>query len=108
MPKLSKKQTPDTITVTTEPPLNSERTIAIVREYPGRTNAELSTITGVNRMMLARRMPEMAQRAKPKIFKGAARACELTGKNAITWWPMPTPATPEHPVSFANLLPGQK
>lgn len=49
-------------------------------------------------MMLARRMPEMAGRVKPKIFKGAARACESTGKHAITWWPMPTPAAPKHPV----------
>ncbi|MEM0953322.1 MAG: MarR family transcriptional regulator [Pseudomonadota bacterium] len=72
----------------------STTTVAdLVRKHPGQTSAELAAMTGLDRMMIARRLPEAAALKKgPTVFKGATRKCNHSGRpNSITWWPMPTP-----------------
>jgi hypothetical protein len=67
-----------------------DRAAAAVHEFPGKTSFELADlITGDRetrdwvRFMLAKRLPECVGRVR----KGAARACRITGRQAMTWWP---------------------
>ena len=57
--------------------------LAAVREHPGLTSAELARATGLDRYMLARRLPELA----PAAVKGDPQRCQVTGRHAMTWWP---------------------
>lgn len=60
--------------------------IAAVRAYPGLTSQELSELTGLERYMLARRLPEAVTAGA--IRKGEQRTCSVTGRLALTWWPV--------------------
>lgn len=60
--------------------------IAAVRAFPGRTSQELSDKTGICRFVLARRLPEAV--TSGAIAKGKQRACSVTGKLALTWYPV--------------------
>lgn len=60
--------------------------IAAVRAYPGRTSQELCEVTGIDRYTLARRLPDAVTAGA--IRKGIQRACSVTGKTALTWWPV--------------------
>jgi len=71
--------------------LTTSRATEIVKDHPGHTCGELAQITGEQRTMLARRLPDAANLKKPKLFKGAPRACGESGKSAFTWWPLPVP-----------------
>lgn len=59
--------------------------ISAVRAFPGRTSFELALATDLDRYMLARRLPEAI--AAGAVKKGAAKACSVTGRQALTWWP---------------------
>lgn len=59
--------------------------IAAVRAFPGHTSFELALATELDRYMLARRLPEAVTAGAVK--KGDAKACDVTGKQATTWWP---------------------
>lgn len=59
--------------------------IAAVRAFPGRTSFELAIATDLDRYMLARRLPEAVTAREVK--KGDAKACSVTGRLALTWWP---------------------
>jgi hypothetical protein len=63
-----------------------DQTIAAVRKYPGRTSQELANLTGLDRYMLARRLPECVTAGAIK--KGALIECTVTRKKAIAWWPV--------------------
>lgn len=52
--------------------------------WPGKTSAELASLMGVDRYMVARRLPEL--RDANKVVNGMARRCRVTGKRAMTWW----------------------
>lgn len=59
--------------------------IAAVKQFPGRTSQELCELTGLDRYMLARRLPECI--TANGVRKGIQRRCSVTGKTALTWWP---------------------
>lgn len=59
--------------------------IVAVRQNPGLTSAELAAATGLDRFMLARRLPEAL--ADGLVFRGEARKCDISGRRACTWFP---------------------
>lgn len=58
--------------------------IAAVRAKPGLTSFELALATGLDRFMLARRLPECVTAGA--VVKGIPKKCSVTGKMALTWW----------------------
>jgi hypothetical protein len=56
--------------------------VAAVQNHPGLTSFELSRVCRLERHQIARRLPEC-----PELVKGAARKCNVTGHQAVTWWP---------------------
>ena len=62
------------------------QTIAAVRAYPGRTSQELAQLTRLDRYMLARRLPECVTAGA--VRRGAISRCSVTGKLALTWYPV--------------------
>lgn len=60
--------------------------IDMVRKFPGMTSMELAGMTGEDRYVLARRLPEAVTAGA--IAKGQQRPCSVTGKLALTWWPV--------------------
>ncbi len=58
--------------------------INMVRKFPGMTSMELAGMTGEDRYVIARRLPEAVTAGA--IVKGQQRACSVTGKLALTWW----------------------
>lgn len=59
--------------------------ILAVRQNPALTSAELSAVTGLDRFMLARRLPEAL--ADGLVLRGEARKCSVSGRRACTWLP---------------------
>jgi hypothetical protein len=58
---------------------------AAITSHPGHTSQELCELTGLDRYMLARRLPEL--RAAGKARTDGHRTCSVTRRNAMTWWP---------------------
>ena len=56
-----------------------------VERHPGLTSMELAKKTGLDRYMLARRLPEC--RTASAVRMGEARECSVSGRQAMTWWP---------------------
>ena len=64
---------------------------AAVRKHPGLTSLELARATGIDRFVLARRLPEVEREGL--IRRGTVRRCAASnGRSAVTW----------HPVSLAT------
>lgn len=60
--------------------------LALVEEHPGRTSAELAARSNrIDRWAAARRLPEL--RAAGLVQNGPPKACAVTGKQALTWFP---------------------
>ena len=59
--------------------------LACVRTMPGATSAELAMFYGLDRYMVARRLPDMEERGL--VHRGEIRKCKAHGTNAVTWWP---------------------
>ena len=59
--------------------------IDLVRKFPGLTSMELAGMSGEDRYMIARRLPEALTAGA--IRKGEQRTCSVTGRLALTWWP---------------------
>ncbi|MEN4951887.1 winged helix-turn-helix domain-containing protein [Stenotrophomonas sp. TWI819] len=57
--------------------------LAAVRQHPGLTSAELSQASGLDRFMLARRLPELLE--AELVCHGEARKCAVSGRRAMTW-----------------------
>lgn len=62
------------------------QTAAAVRAYPGKTSQELADLTRLDRYALARRLPECVTAGV--VRKGTPRHCGITGRLALTWWPL--------------------
>ena len=57
----------------------------MVEKFPGRTSAELAKLSGKDRSMIARRLPELDG---IHIKRGETlEKCKVTGINCVTWWP---------------------
>ncbi len=54
-----------------------------VKRFPDRTSAELAVITGMDRYMLARRLPDL--RVDGLIENPGKKICLKTGRLAVTW-----------------------
>jgi hypothetical protein len=59
--------------------------IAAVRAFPGCTSFELAMKTKLDRYVVARRLSECV--TADEVKKGEPKACPITGKQALTWWP---------------------
>ena len=57
-----------------------------VRQYPGLTSRELAFSAGLDRYMVARRLPELE--AEGVAVHGAPRICSMSRKRCQTWLPM--------------------
>lgn len=57
-----------------------------VERHPGQSSLHLSVLTGLDRHMLGRRLPELARQGR--IWRGPSAPCATTGKPACTWWPV--------------------
>lgn len=62
------------------------KTEAAVIRHPGHSSLHLATLTGLDRHMLGRRLPELAREGR--IWRGPSAPCATTGKPACTWWPV--------------------
>lgn len=56
-----------------------------VKQYPGRTSAELAELVGMNRYTPARRLSVLERRGLVK--RGSERKCRVCHTECITWWP---------------------
>lgn len=54
-----------------------------VSRHPGHTSQELAELTGLDRYMLARRLPECETAGR--VRKGPMRTCTVTGRKAHEW-----------------------
>lgn len=60
---------------------------AAVRNHPGLTSLELARATGVDRFLLARRLPEVEREGL--IRRGIVRKCAASnGRSGVTWHPV--------------------
>ena len=59
----------------------------LVAEHPGHTSAELAQKKDCDRAAMARRLPD-AEKSGTSIKRGQPRACTVTGRIALTWWPL--------------------
>ncbi len=59
---------------------------AAVIRHPGHSSLHLSTLTGLDRHMLGRRLPELAREGR--IWRGPTAPCGTSHKRACTWWPV--------------------
>lgn len=57
-----------------------------LRKYPGLTSRELSLAMGADRVMVARRLPDLADAGE--VERGEMRKCQIVGRLAQTWWPL--------------------
>lgn len=59
-----------------------------ITESKGITSRELSGLSGVDRYMIARRLPELVT-AKRVIQgdKDSTRRCEISNRQCVQWWP---------------------
>lgn len=58
---------------------------AAVASYPGHTSLELAGYSGMDRYVLARRLPECETAGT--VRRGQMRTCAVSGRLAMTWWP---------------------
>ena len=58
------------------------KVLAAVKAHPGLTSKELAAEAGLDRYMVARRLPEIFQ-----IEKGESRKCRVGRFLSLTWWP---------------------
>ena len=59
------------------------RVLTAVKDHPGLTSSELARISGLDRYLVARRLPDL--RNDRLVYNGQARECSVTRKQALTW-----------------------
>lgn len=64
-----------------------DEVLAMVAARPGLTSRELAAHFGVDRYMVARRLPELRD-ARGAVTCGDKRRCRVSGLAAMTWWPV--------------------
>lgn len=52
--------------------------------FNGSTSAELAQKSGIDRYMVARRLPDAERRGL--VYRCGTRKCEVSGKHAVTWF----------------------
>lgn len=63
-----------------------QRVAAVVRKHPGLTSRELAEVAGMDRHMVARRLPELE--ADGIVVHGAPRKCRISEMRCQTWLPV--------------------
>lgn len=63
------------------------RVMSALRVHPGVTSAELAQLAGLDRYVVARRLPDL--REDGFVAVAQARRCTVTGMLALTWVPVP-------------------
>ncbi|MHC1668126.1 winged helix-turn-helix domain-containing protein [Stenotrophomonas maltophilia] len=63
-----------------------QRVAAAVRQHPGLTSRELADVAGMDRHMVARRLPELE--ADGVVVHGAPRKCRISEMRCQTWLPV--------------------
>lgn len=58
--------------------------LACVKAMQGATSAELAAFYGLDRHMIARRLPDLEERQL--VRRGEIRKCKAHGTNAVTWY----------------------
>lgn len=53
-------------------------------KYLGCTSAELADHCGLDRIMVARRLPDLVKRKLAR--QGGKRVCQVSGSLSVTWW----------------------
>ena len=79
-----------------------EAITAIVRLHPGHTSMELSRLTGLDRYLIARRLPE-AEALNLVWREAKLKRCAISGKLALTWQVRTAGCAPR-PVSDASNI----
>ena len=65
----------------------ADRVYRLATQNIGCTSAELANIGGVDRYMVARRLPDLEHNGLVK--NRATRKCRVSGRMAVTWWIVP-------------------
>lgn len=60
-----------------------QKVLAALRNAPGRTSAELAALAGLERYLVARRLPDLMHDGLVK--QAEIRNCRVTGRRAVTW-----------------------
>lgn len=60
------------------------KVLDLVLRYPGKTSLELADISGMDRYIVARRLPQLEHGGM--VRKGEIRQCTVGHRNAVTWW----------------------
>jgi hypothetical protein len=63
--------------------------LGLVNLHPGKTGEELDQLAGAKKREISKRLAGLAQ--KRQIVRGRKeemRACSVTGRLCLTWWPM--------------------
>lgn len=63
-----------------------QRVAAAVRKHPGLTSRELAEVAGMDRHMVARRLPELE--GDGIVVHGAPRKCRISEMRCQTWLPV--------------------
>lgn len=66
--------------------VQKHQSLQAVKQFPGKTSRELAALIGGNtetRYILARRLADLEHDGK--VRKGPARACTVSGHQAVTW-----------------------
>jgi len=66
--------------------VQQDRAARAVLAHPGLTSMELAKLTGQDRYMLARRLPELL--GDGRAWRGPKKPCAVSGRSACTWWPV--------------------
>lgn len=62
------------------------RTEEAVKRYPGQSSLHLAALTGLDRHMIARRLPELEKEGR--VWRGPKAPCPSGTGSACTWWPV--------------------
>jgi len=62
-----------------------ERVLEALRRYPNHTSADLAKLCGMDRYIVARRLPELQAAGLARI--GGKTLSHSTGKSGMAWWP---------------------
>ncbi len=62
----------------------AEAVLEALKTYPGSTSRELAERAGLDRHLVARRLPDLEHANTAR--QGELRACCYAGRSAVTWW----------------------
>lgn len=65
---------------------HKQRVLAAPQRHPHSTSAELAFYCGMDRVEVARRLPDLAQDGQ--VMQGNERFCTVSQKNCVTWAPV--------------------